>query len=253
MGVTRSVARPMGGAGSIDMATTGRCGLIPGQRRGSDGKPRLYLVPPLPADDLDDQPAPRDMRYDEAELVPSSDSDDTDADRAEQVDDDWQAQLRLRLPVHSSEPPTRRPEPGDPRPRAPWPPPAPRPPRARPPRTTRNRPSAAMSRDMFSASSRGRVCRSVRLTRRGRIVVSLFLLGLMTGIAMLLAPAIQASTPPGPTRTVVVEPGDTLWSISTSALPSEDPYQAVDQVRRLNHMHDDSIFVGQQLTLPPAH
>jgi LysM domain len=94
--------------------------------------------------------------------------------------------------------------------------------------------------------------RPVRLTRRGRVVVTLLLFVIVAGVALLLATASQASAPAGPMRTVVVEPGDTLWSISVEALPSEDPYQAVDQVRRLNHMDADTVFVGQQLTLPPV-
>jgi LysM repeat protein len=84
------------------------------------------------------------------------------------------------------------------------------------------------------------------------VVVALLLFVFFAGVALLLAPASQASAPAGPIRSVVVEPGDTLWSISVAALPSEDPYQAVDQVRRLNHMDADTVFVGQQLTLPPA-
>lgn len=105
-----------------------------------------------------------------------------------------------------------------------------------------------MSRREPSSSRR----RPVRLTRRGRVVVTLILFVIVAGVALLLAPASQASAPAGPMRTVVVEPGDTLWSISVAALPLEDPYQAVDQVRRLNHMGADTVFVGQQLTLPPV-
>lgn len=93
---------------------------------------------------------------------------------------------------------------------------------------------------------------SVRLTLRGRVVVVFLLLGLMVGVAALLASASQAATPSSPARTLTVEPGDTLWSISVSALPDEDPYEAVAKVRRLNHMRDDTVFVGQQLTLPPS-
>jgi LysM repeat protein len=90
------------------------------------------------------------------------------------------------------------------------------------------------------------------LTRRGRIVVGLLLLGLAVGAMILLAPASQAATPPGPMRTVVVHHGDTMWSIASSALPDEDPSTAVREVRALNHLADNTVYVGEQLLLPPS-
>jgi len=92
----------------------------------------------------------------------------------------------------------------------------------------------------------------VRLTRRGRVVVVLFLLGLMVGIAVLLSTASQASAPAGPDRAVTVHSGDTLWSISVAAMPGVRPDAAMAQIRRLNHMSDNTIYVGQQLILPPT-
>jgi len=92
----------------------------------------------------------------------------------------------------------------------------------------------------------------VRLTRRGRVVVVLFLLGLMVGIAVLLSTASQASAPAGPDRAVTVHSGDTLWSISVATMPGVQPDAAMAQIRRLNHMSDNTIYVGQQLILPPT-
>lgn len=92
----------------------------------------------------------------------------------------------------------------------------------------------------------------VRLTRRGRIVIGVLLLGVVVAVMALLAPASQAAAPSGPTRTVVVHRGDTLWSIATRALPGVSPDVSVERVRRLNHMGDYTVYVGQQLILPPA-
>ncbi len=92
----------------------------------------------------------------------------------------------------------------------------------------------------------------VRLTRRGRVVVVLFLLGLMVGIAVLLSTASQASAPAGPDRAVTVHSGDTLWSISVATMPAVRPDAAMAQIRRLNHMSDNTIYVGQQLIVPPT-
>jgi LysM repeat protein len=83
-------------------------------------------------------------------------------------------------------------------------------------------------------------------------VVVLFLLGLMVGVAVLLSSTSQASAPAGPARTIVVHPGDTLWSISVAALPEVNPDAAVERVRQLNHKNDNTIYVGEELTLPPT-
>src|SRR6266700_3485255 len=64
--------------------------------------------------------------------------------------------------------------------------------------------------------------RGVRLTRRGRLVVVVFLLLLTTVGLVLVATAGEAAPPAGSAKTVVVHPGDTLWSIAGTYLPSRD-------------------------------
>ena len=56
----------------------------------------------------------------------------------------------------------------------------------------------------------------------------------------------------GPTtRTVVVQPGQTLWSLASAALPSMDPREAVSRVADLNGLGPSSrIVTGQPLLLP---
>jgi LysM repeat protein len=51
-------------------------------------------------------------------------------------------------------------------------------------------------------------------------------------------------------RAVVVEPGDTLWSIASRALPGVDPRLAVDRIVRLNRLPETIVFPGQRLVLP---
>ena len=96
------------------------------------------------------------------------------------------------------------------------------------------------------------VRRPVRLTKRGRIVVGVVLLGFAIGLMALLAPPTQAASPAPPPRAFVVHSGDTLWSIATSALPREDPLTAVDRVRAFNHLPDNRVYVGEQLLLPAS-
>ncbi len=93
----------------------------------------------------------------------------------------------------------------------------------------------------------------VRLTRRGRLVVLMGVLAPVFGIVMLIgAPAAstdQTHHPEG--RTVVVEPGDTLWDIAASVAPSEDPRDVISQIVDLNSLTDEgSIRVGQPLYVP---
>jgi len=48
---------------------------------------------------------------------------------------------------------------------------------------------------------------------------------------------------------VVVEPGDTLWSIARTQVPDEDPRDVVGAMRVLNQLESADIFPGQVLTV----
>jgi LysM domain len=92
----------------------------------------------------------------------------------------------------------------------------------------------------------------VRLTRRGRLAVLILLL-IVAGLGVTLAAsASRAGTPPGPAPMTVVRPGDTLWSVAERHLPGTEPFTAVEEIRRLNHLADYTIHPGQTLTLPPG-
>jgi LysM repeat protein len=92
--------------------------------------------------------------------------------------------------------------------------------------------------------------RGVRLTRRGRVVVILFLLAVAAVGLAFTAPASDAAAPSGPRAVVVVRPGDSLWSIAARYLPSHDAPGTVEEIRRLNGLDGYTIYAGQQLTLP---
>ena len=93
----------------------------------------------------------------------------------------------------------------------------------------------------------------VRLTRRGRV-----LLGLVTAavaIVALAATGPQADAADvasgGPaTASVVVQPGDTVWSIARSLDPTADPRGLVDRIRDLNALADGVVVAGQALIVP---
>ena len=71
--------------------------------------------------------------------------------------------------------------------------------------------------------------------------VSLFGVGLALGA--------HGSTSAGFT-TVVVEPGDTLWSIASEHYPADDVRVRVDDIEQANGLDGPTIGVGQSLRLP---
>ena len=64
-----------------------------------------------------------------------------------------------------------------------------------------------------------------------------------------LALAAHGGAAPGYT-TVVVEPGDTLWSIASERYPADDVRVRVDDIEQANGLQGPTIKVGQTLRLP---
>jgi LysM repeat protein len=94
--------------------------------------------------------------------------------------------------------------------------------------------------------------RRVRLTRRGRAVVTGLGLLLVLLMAAMAAPASQAGGPAVPREpaVAVVQPGDTLWSIVARHAPSHDAPSVIEEIRRLNRLSGNTIHPGQRLILP---
>lgn len=93
----------------------------------------------------------------------------------------------------------------------------------------------------------------VRLTRRGRLVLTLFFLVALT-VALTLFGASSAATGekgrPVPTRSVVVQPGDTLWMIAAEVAEPGEVREAVHRIQELNALSGSSLAVGQELAVP---
>ncbi len=99
--------------------------------------------------------------------------------------------------------------------------------------------------------------------RRRRLVVAVLVLALLAGATLLVGAAaaklaggapssaagVTASAPAAP-ATVVVRPGDTLWSIAAAVAPDVDVRVTVDRLVALNG--PTPIVPGQQLVLPAA-
>jgi nucleoid-associated protein YgaU len=90
----------------------------------------------------------------------------------------------------------------------------------------------------------------VRLTRRGRVL--LFVLAAVAVYAAFGLGRASAGGPAAATRpsTVVVQSGDSLWSIALRAYPNADPRDVVGELKSLNHLSTADLTVGQKLRLP---
>jgi LysM domain len=100
----------------------------------------------------------------------------------------------------------------------------------------------------------------LRLTRRGRIVVAALVLVGATVAALLitlLASGGAQATNHGAARggfegmhQVVVQPGQTLWSIAAAAEPSADPRTVIQEIMTANTLAGPGISAGQLLWVP---
>jgi hypothetical protein len=109
---------------------------------------------------------------------------------------------------------------------------------------------------LCSGRASQRVTSPVRLTRRGRIavLVLLALLALLaTTLGFVLSSGSAAAGGPGAavgSSIVVVQPGDTLWSIAARANPNADPRVLVQRIIDVNALPGADVQPGQELSLP---
>jgi Tfp pilus assembly protein FimV len=97
----------------------------------------------------------------------------------------------------------------------------------------------------------------VRLTRRGRVVIAVLAAMVAAGLCVAGASAAQATSGSASPRgaaggagLVVVQPGDTLWSIAKSADPAADTRTIVQEMLQLNRLTGPDIAPGQRLWVP---
>jgi hypothetical protein len=94
---------------------------------------------------------------------------------------------------------------------------------------------------------------TVRLTRRGRLVVLVAGLATALGIGIVGASLAVAGDQPEQTRVVTVHPGQTLWDIAAAASTrtgAGDTVSMMSHLRALNHLDSTSLQVGQHLRVP---
>jgi LysM repeat protein len=79
----------------------------------------------------------------------------------------------------------------------------------------------------------------------------MFARAVVLALVLTLAWAVvaRAGSAAGPERVYVVQPGDTLWSISTGHYGG-DPRDAIWRIQQRNGLSDVTIRNGQRLVLP---
>lgn len=107
----------------------------------------------------------------------------------------------------------------------------------------------------FSTSTATAAARrsTVRLTRRGRLVVFLTSLFLVLAVAFMLAGGAVGTGEagqPAPTEVVQVAPGDTLWGIASEVATDGDVRSMMSEIERLNALESAGLSAGQKLRVP---
>ena len=103
----------------------------------------------------------------------------------------------------------------------------------------------------------------IRLTRRGRIVVTAAAVLVIGAVTMGLAGAANATgatggtghsgAPPAPrggVTKVVIRPGQNLWSVAESQDPNADTRLVIQQILQLNSLQTEQVRPGQVLWVP---
>lgn len=96
---------------------------------------------------------------------------------------------------------------------------------------------------------------SVRLTRRGRLVV--FTVGLLLVLALGVlwgsgSVATEQSGSAEPTLVVQVQPGDTLYDLAARVTTDGDVNAMVERIEDLNRLESAMLYAGQKLRVPVA-
>lgn len=94
---------------------------------------------------------------------------------------------------------------------------------------------------------------SLRLTRRGRLVLLALLVGLVFAATSVFGSHSAATSEVGrpvDTRTVLVGEGDTLWGIASQIAEPGETREMIHRIKQLNALADASLMQGQRLAVP---
>ena len=98
------------------------------------------------------------------------------------------------------------------------------------------------------APTRRGLRRSRRSARRDPLVVATALLCALLVLILLARAAYGGTSVAG--QHVLVQPGQTLWSIAGERYPGDDVRTRVDQIIDANHLQGGQVYAGETLILP---
>ena len=97
----------------------------------------------------------------------------------------------------------------------------------------------------------------IKLTRRGRLVLSPVSFTIMLAISAFSLFGIATSsakasneTSNSATTQIVVAPGETLWTIAARVNPEIDPRAVIEDIKALNVIEGSEVYAGQVLLVP---
>ena len=97
----------------------------------------------------------------------------------------------------------------------------------------------------------------IKLTRRGRLVLSTLSFGIMLAISLISLFGIATASAKASneasnssTTQIVVAPGETLWTIAARVNPEIDPRAVIEDIKALNVISGSEVYAGQVLLVP---
>jgi LysM repeat protein len=97
----------------------------------------------------------------------------------------------------------------------------------------------------------------IKLTRRGRMLVSTMSFAAMLAISLVSLFGIATAsakatneTSNSATTQIVVAPGETLWTIAARVNPEIDPRAVIEDIKALNVIEGSEVYAGQVLLVP---
>lgn len=97
----------------------------------------------------------------------------------------------------------------------------------------------------------------IKLTRRGRMLVSTMSFAAMLAISLVSLFGIATAsakatneTSSSTTTQIVVAPGETLWTIAARVNPEIDPRAVIEDIKALNVIEGSEVYAGQVLLIP---
>jgi LysM repeat protein len=103
---------------------------------------------------------------------------------------------------------------------------------------------------MSTTTAAVRPSSSLRLTRRGRIVVFALAMLVVLGAFVLFSSGSVATETPEATEVVTVGAGDTLWDIAAEHADDGEVLEMVAHIKDLNDLDSGGLMAGQKIRVP---